>query len=546
MADIIRDVIIKIAIKQDEVRLKAPDLGPILLPIRELQEEVKTGLPDSFEEFEKDAVKSVKEIGDEVQELTKGIEGIKPALEDTSKASEESRQKLTDDTRKMRDGFLAAGEGAFQLGRGLAFVGLASEKDLLKAVQTIAQIQGAFDILKGSIGVIKGLREGTRALQLVTTSAAVAETGLAAANTAVATTGAAAAVSMGALAVTLAPIAIAVAAVGVAFLFFRDAPDDIEETTEALEGTRKKLQQISDIKLGKIDLQLEFGGLTTEERIDALRNKLKEETAKITRDSVAGIKKADADISAAREALEKKAANRDLGVFSPAGRQALEAEDARLRANLAEAEATRSLLIQQQEEAVLGKKLKLNREITAVRESQREGIQSSFDLAQQELQVSNKLLQSAKDRVAFEKGALQTAKERFGALSAIDQLETKRAIAQFKKGGAASLGKEQAALIAGVFRDAGGKIQSEVLSRIAEERGFVGLPGKIGESNKLIQAQQDALTLEDKFGGNDGVIEGIQGTLKTIDNNMTIFLELFQQTKLKQAELETTLDKLNN
>jgi len=535
MADVIRDVIIKIAIKQDEIRLKAPDLGPILLPIREVQEEVKTGIPDAFKEFEKDASKSVREVGDEVEKLTLDIGGIKPALEDISKASEESRQKLTDDSLKMGEGFRTAGEGAFTLARGLAFVGVASEEDLAKVVQTIAQVQGAFDIFKGGIDVVKGLTEGTRALRLVTAQAAVAETGLAAANTAVAVTGAAATNSMRALMLTLGPIAIAATAVGVAFLFFRDAPDDIEDTTEALEKQRQKLQTISDIKLGKIGLQLEFADLTTEERIAALRKKSIEETAKITRDAEAKIFDAQRKIGEARRVLEAVPFE---GIESLFKERLLQKEI-----------ADQKLLIDKRDTDILQKKLEIERDIKAVKDKQLDPIRSAIDLSQN-------LFQIAKDKVAFEKGALQTRRERFEGLSPLDQLDFEKGAAAVARGEDPTL--QQAELFARVDREKGSKFVSDILSeRFKQNKGAQEAFKTLGFGDTRVRQAEQEFRLEP--GGNrnlPGRVENLENLKelleeKTKENNQAIdllkqMIELLGKNKADLDAVQGQVDKLNN
>lgn len=542
-SNVIRDVVIKIAIKQEEVRLKAPDITPILLPFKQVEGVLNEGLPEAVKGFETAATKSVGKVSDEVEQLSDSIQGIKPDLEGIAKASEEARQKLTDDTLKMGEGFRTAGEGAFTLGRGIAFVGVASEEDLQKVVQTIAQFQGAFDIFKGGIDVVKGLTEGTRALRIVTTSAAVAETGLASANTAVATTGAAATVSMRGLLLTLGPIAIALTAVAAAFLFFKDAPEDIDDTTDALERQRKKLDQISDINLQSIGAQLDFGELSVEKRILLLKQKLRIESEQITAEAKRTVFE-----------LVKEAVKRGEIVSA-----------AELTAVLTKAEVAR-----------LVTKLGTEREIINIKKSQRAEIKSAFDLTQSTNDLAEKGVQIAKDKLALDKDSLKTFKERFGAASAEDKLEAKRAARISAEKGVGALTRPQAELLGRLGGEAGKKLLSEFNRRSFElggGKGFredlgqaaPGIPGfqeKIRESEEALKQNQEALKrkqeearkeLEEFLGGEKIQVEELEDNLETIRESKEKILDIVSQlieieTSNKQQinELQITVDKLNN
>jgi len=478
MPDAIRDLVIKIAIQQTGVKLRAPDFGPILLPVQE---------------FQKKTTASFDNITDKVDDLGEEIADLKPKLEEVGIASGEARQKLADDTLKMGEGFRTAGEGAFTLARGIAFVGIAGEEDLAKVVQTIAKFQGAFDIFKGGIDVVKGLTEGTRALRTVTASAAVAETGLAAANTAVATTGAAATTSMRALMATLGPIALAASAVGVAFLIFRDAPDDIDDTTGALERQRKILRQIADDKRqGVFDEPLAIfllseGLLSLEDQLDLIQDKIKKFTP--------ALQEAFADPS------------KDFAVSAlPSLKEFVQLEKDRL-----------GILKQQKAE-----------------------LQSAHDIAASDLAT-------AKQRIDIERGKLQTAKERFGLLSKEDQLQLGRIGKRFETGGAAALSIEEAQLASRVLGGVGGRrILSERASIQADVAGFGKVSGLLGAGAGIEQAEAIAREAQEKLGGADGLITTLTGSLELITTNIDSLREIIIQTLKKQSDLEARIDKLNN
>ncbi len=512
MADIIRDVIIKIAIKQEEVRLKAPDIGPILLPFKQVEEVVEEVLPEAFKEFGKDATKSVGIVSDEVEELGKNIQDIKPDLEGIGKASAETSQKLTDDTLKMGEGFRTAGEGAFTLARGIAFVGIGSDEDLQKVVQKIAQIQGAFDIFKGGIDVVKGLTEGTRALRLVTTSAAVAETGLATANTAVATTGAAATVSMRGLLVTLGPIGLALAAVSVAFLFFKQTPKDIEKTTDALTPLE---QRLLDVKKAVVETRVAFSEfLAPEEQIKDLTALFAFEGNRIKRESDQQLK----DL----EVLVRKR----VGIFR-AGEEAFERE--------------KSLILAERESALLQNKLELNSRILAVQKSQGEEAQGAIDLAKKEIQLS-------KEKVELEKDALTTFQARFGAADRFTQLETLRASKKVKDEGIESITGEEAKLLGRFGGEKGRERETEFFGRLGVQRGSAQLAQNLGLDfqGKIQAAQKESEILQQELEGAGGQMETFQTTLETINTNMQNMTDMIKETLHKQQKLEGDIDKLNN
>ncbi len=49
-----------------------------------------------------------------------------------------------------------------QMAKGLATIGLVSEENAQKFIQTLAVIQGTFDVLKGGIELMKSLARGSK------------------------------------------------------------------------------------------------------------------------------------------------------------------------------------------------------------------------------------------------------------------------------------------------------------------------------------------------------------------------------------------------
>jgi hypothetical protein len=509
MADVIRDVIIKIAIKQEDIKLHAPDITPITQFEKAATEGVDN-VSDSFRSFEKNATSSIDGVGDEIEQLDKQIQGVRPSLEDMAAASTQAQQELTDNSLKMSEGFRTAGEGAFTLARGIAFVGAASEEDLQKAVQTIAEIQGAFDIFKGGIDVVKGLTEGTRALRAVTTTAATAELGLASANTAVATTGAAATVSMRGLLLTLGPIAIALAVVGAAFLFFKDAPDDIEDTTDALGRQNKALKDRATLEKSA----QQFEGALQAKLVEL---EAREKILAVTKGQITEEKQLE--FINARRAAKNQAAQDAL-------------DEARKR--------IAKLPLNEQ-------RLRLSQAIAKTSQKAAEaGIEAEnakLDLSLERFKAEQDIKKAAEDSLKSEQDKLALAEQRFGSLSAEDAIEAKRAARIFKEKGIAGLDKDQAALIGRVGGERGQEIQKEFQQAQAKERGFGQLSEDLGLDDKLDQAEESLKNQAEKF---EEFTEDNAKTNDEIVDVMSTAIDHLGNLRNLIASLADQLDKINN
>jgi hypothetical protein len=187
MAETIRDVVIRLSLKQVEAKLKVPDLKPA----------------------EKAATEWSKTTVEKTKIVEKHFNSVRESIVRMS-------TETVDGSLKMGESLRTAGDGAFTLARGLAFTWAGSQEDMQKALQTIAKFQGAFDIFRGGVDVVKGSIEAWRAYHVVTTAAETATVALTTAT--VAQTTATEASTIATLAATLAanPVKAALAAAGLA------------------------------------------------------------------------------------------------------------------------------------------------------------------------------------------------------------------------------------------------------------------------------------------------------------------------------------------
>lgn len=276
MAETIRDVVVRIALKQLDTKLEAPDLSA---PKREI---------DDLDKSVDEAKKTVEDLGEAFEDQQK------KATDAAQKAAEAARTQATkveEANQKQVDSFVKLGDSVFTAARGVAFLGASSDENFTKMLRTIAKVQGAFDLFKGTVGLIRGTVDALQAMRTAAAVAATANTALAVSNTAVATTGTAAAVAMTALNVALGPIGIAFlaigAAVGLFLTVFSDIGDEAEEggqDVDVLIGKVERLAQIREsvalaaIRLDKSqsDAQLKFLDTTDQQikKSEALRLRL--------------------------------------------------------------------------------------------------------------------------------------------------------------------------------------------------------------------------------------------------------------------------------
>ncbi|MEX0938538.1 MAG: hypothetical protein WDZ59_11820 [Pirellulales bacterium] len=241
----IRDVVLRLSIQQEDVKLKVPDTKDAQ---RALQ-----GYGGSIKDMAQSATKHVDSATDTIK---KQGDAVRKAAQEAQDAS----ARVVEGNLRAADSFKQAGDGAFTLARGIAFVSASSEEDLQKAVQTIAAFQGAFDIFRGGTDAVKGIVEGYRALRVASVASAAAETANAAAIAATGTAATGATVAVTGFKAALGPIGIGLAVVGAGIAggvaLWNSWGDEAEEAGEkavrAVEKLNKANPLISQIQLGSI------------------------------------------------------------------------------------------------------------------------------------------------------------------------------------------------------------------------------------------------------------------------------------------------------
>ncbi len=146
---IIKNATIVVGVQQGKVSFKLPGMSELLtvqqkaIALAKQQEKQLQALKQVSADYHQSAVADAKQHA--------------VAVDDVSR-------KLSSAGLSALRGFQQATTGAFQLARGIALLGVDGDKNLRKVLETIALIQGAFDVFRGTVNIIKGVVTVTRAL----------------------------------------------------------------------------------------------------------------------------------------------------------------------------------------------------------------------------------------------------------------------------------------------------------------------------------------------------------------------------------------------
>lgn len=285
MADVIRDVVVRISLQQIDAALKVPDIKPLKdaqselkkLDMDRLKQAGDAALKASaeFRAAEQAKIDAAKAATEAAMKQAAAINEVKEAsarqrqfIHEVAEANKqaakeyEAQQKMKADAdakaaqaaeaaaAKQRAGTLKVlevtgqlGEGTFQLARGFAFLATSTDDNFREMLATIAKFQGAFDLVKGGTVVIKGLMEGTVALKAATGAATV---GAALFSTAIkgitVAAGVASTAIKGLIAATgpLGAIVLLIGAATAAWIAFSESSDN---ATESAKGLREELER---------------------------------------------------------------------------------------------------------------------------------------------------------------------------------------------------------------------------------------------------------------------------------------------------------------
>ena len=247
MADTIRDVVIKLAIQQQETVLKSPAV-----------QQYQAGV-EAAERFAVDAAKRVQDAwkaNPVVSAAEKSANAVSESASLAKRALTESESAVSkaiganhryvENMFQVGDSLKQGGEGAFIFARGMALLTSDTEENYKALIQNIAITQGFFDVTKGSFEFIKGGAVAYRTATAAGGIYALTMQGVAGAQALVATTAAAASTAVKAL---WGPIGIAVAAVGAVWLVGKNAWSAyIEEMRSAKEAATPLIGELERLK----------------------------------------------------------------------------------------------------------------------------------------------------------------------------------------------------------------------------------------------------------------------------------------------------------
>lgn len=447
MADVVRDVVVRITLEQIQATLKAPDVSPYT----KSQEEISK----SLKKVGADAVKTAgvtKQANEETaDDMKKWIKEVSTANDKAVKADIELKKKQADEQKKLADQAAAAAEkqvsaqlrvleatkqvgtGTFQLARGFAFLSASTDENFQKMLQTIAKFQGGFDIIAGGVDTIKGLVEGTRALKVAYGVATVAAGLQAAAQTAVTATAATATAAVTALKVALGPIGLIITGIGVATASLATAwklsaasANENEQAIRKLTDTQEKALKISQLRLDlakdlrDIDKQtadLKLAQLSGEEKLLALQSRVGKGNA-ATFDPATGRSTTLADRQAEAERI---AASRKLAPSQSSRTEGLQQEQL-------------ALDILRQRVDISQQDIQFQQQIKDIKEQTKESAAQQLERERQLVAESKKGIDAAKEKLALEENKLKSIEAQIGALSKAEQIELKRLADKVKAG----------------------------------------------------------------------------------------------------------------
>lgn len=482
MAETIRDVVVKLKLTQERAALKAPDTSEFERSLANIRNEIASlgkmpgtagaekafegftqaslDLPKKLKDVEDAAVKAIdeleafdkiaaavdplnKKIGeleDEIGDLRSELDDLADSPRKVADEFEDTRKSITDNSLKAAEGFKMAGEGAFTLARGIAFVSTSGDEDLRKMIETIAKVQGAFDLFRGATDTIKGVREGLTALRAAQAASAVAASnqaaanvGLATTNTAVATTATSAATASRGLMVALGPIGIALAAVGAAFLIFRKGSDDVDDATEALKRQDRVLSGLADkfasVRLTQVELfdledkRIKLAGeaIDVQARIADIEADRLERGKEAAADLGSELRKLGSITPEFGQELIQKGTVEDITKLADTVRERLKGGISFGQLGLGD-----DLEILEAEKAVTDDLLETSKSRLTLLERERQLGDDKIAAAKEELDLLRKQVSASEDKAKAAQMALLTAQERFGMLDAEERLEARR------------------------------------------------------------------------------------------------------------------------
>ncbi len=210
MADTIRDIVLRVAIEQKQVVLKAPDFKPMVAAAQSAGVSAADAISAKMDA-------GIAAVESDLKKLEVQLNKNEKAAEQYAAKAAQMEQKIQAQTSATISAYAEGATAALQFAKGVAFVSAANEKDAEAMVRTIAKYQGYFDILVGGTHLLKSFNDIQRQTSLLLTLTAASEAAVAASSapaaaglTSVAAAGTAVTVSLGPISL----IAVGVAAAG--------------------------------------------------------------------------------------------------------------------------------------------------------------------------------------------------------------------------------------------------------------------------------------------------------------------------------------------
>lgn len=216
MAETIRDVIIRVTIKQIEAKMKAPDIAPVIAAIEKVKEFEKKATEKSVEVAKKatDEIRMRENVfrADDIKMRENKDEFVRKSrfkeIALAERMAVAMRRNATEQmqmqervaaanqlaTRRVALGFLNATEGAMRFSRGLVLLS-EHDKDLERLARVLISFQAGFDVLAGGVKIVQGLTRALVAYRLAAIAAGASMAPLAAAAVAIAALGTAIGIS---------------------------------------------------------------------------------------------------------------------------------------------------------------------------------------------------------------------------------------------------------------------------------------------------------------------------------------------------------------
>lgn len=219
MAEVIRDVLIRVGVETKDVRIELPGIGDAIKQAKE------------FERIQGQIGRSTQA---QAQTIGQAQAKVNDRQREMAEAAKASKEEIEDLSIKAAEGFTALAAGGLTAARGLTFLGITADDSLAKVTEQLALVQGGIDLITGAKDMFKGMIEGARAARTALTSVQGGLAGLLR--------------TIGPVGVGLGAVTLAVGAGALAWrLFSRDtskAKEDLKETGEAASAAGKQVMSL--------------------------------------------------------------------------------------------------------------------------------------------------------------------------------------------------------------------------------------------------------------------------------------------------------------